>query len=101
MIVLASPFFNELDLLQIKLMELTGVVDRFVIVEANMTYTGIPKPLHFRENRERFAGFPIEHVVIRHDQHAKSPWDREWFTQKMILETVRRLDPEIALWCDM
>lgn len=101
MIVLASPFFNELDLLEIKLRELAGVVDLFVIVEADMTYTGIPKPLHFAQNRERFAGFPIQHVTINHDPHAKSPWDREWITQKTILETVRRLDPEIAIWCDM
>jgi hypothetical protein len=101
MIVLASPFFNELDLLEIKCRELAGVVDLFVIVEATTTYTNIPKPLHFAENRARFAEFPIHPVTIEHDPLAKSPWDREWVTQKTILETVRKINPEIALWCDM
>lgn len=101
MIICACPFFNELDLAEIKFRELAGVVDLFVVVEATTTFTGIPKPLHFRNNRTRFNEFPIEHVVIEHNPLAASPWDREWFTQKTILETVRRLNPEICIWCDM
>ncbi len=101
MIVCASPFFNELDLLEIKLRELAGVVDVFVVVEAPRTYTDIPKPLHFAENAARFAGFPVHHVVIENFPPTDNPWDREWFTQKTILETVRKLNPEIAIWCDM
>lgn len=101
MIVCASPLFNEIDLLEIKCRELAGVVDLFVIVEATTTYMGKPKPMHFANNRRRFAEFPIHHVVIEHDPAAPSPWDREWFTQKTILETVRSLNPEIAIWCDM
>ncbi len=101
MIVCASPFFNELDLLEIKLHELAGVVDLFVVVEARTTYTDIPKPLHFAENVARFARFPIHHVVIEQFPPTTNPWDREWFTQKTILDTVRKLNPEIAIWCDM
>ncbi len=101
MIVCASPFFNELDLLEIKLRELSGVVDLFVIVEATTTFTGIPKPLHFWDNRDRFAGFPIHHAAIQHDPHAKSPWDREYVTQRAILREVQAINPEIAIWCDM
>lgn len=101
MIALASPFFNELDLLEIKCRELAGVVDLFVVVEAPITYTAIPKPLFYAENKARFASFPIHHVVIDNFPPTNNPWDREWFTQKTILETMRGIDPKIAIWCDM
>ncbi|MES2287670.1 MAG: hypothetical protein V4547_18385 [Bacteroidota bacterium] len=47
-------FSIELDLLEIRLKELWSVVDKFVLVEADKTFTGKPKRLYFKENRERF-----------------------------------------------
>ena len=60
-------FFNELDLLEIRLNELAGAVDRFVLVEAPLTHNGDPKPLHYAKNKARFAAFNdrIIHVVVR------------------------------------
>ena len=59
-------FFNELDLLEIRLNVLDKVVDRFVLVESTRTFTGRPKHLYYEENKERFARFAdkIEHVVV-------------------------------------
>jgi len=59
-------FFNELDLLDIRLRELNGVVDKFVLVEATRTFQKKPKPLYFEENKERFKEFlpKIIHVVV-------------------------------------
>ncbi|XP_047944115.1 beta-1,4-mannosyl-glycoprotein 4-beta-N-acetylglucosaminyltransferase-like isoform X1 [Salvia hispanica] len=51
----AIIFSNELDLLEIRWKELYPYVTKFVILEANTTFTGIPKPLFFAENRGRFA----------------------------------------------
>lgn len=66
MIVDVFPFFNELDLLEIRLNELSDVVDKFVLSEATLTFTGDPKPLFYQENKERFKEFEnrIHHVVI-------------------------------------
>jgi len=50
-------FFNELDLLELRLQVLAAVVDRFIIVEADRTHTNRPKPFYFEENRARFAPF--------------------------------------------
>lgn len=50
-------FFNELDLLEIRLNILNEKVDYFVIVEANRTFTGIEKPLYYNENKKRFNDF--------------------------------------------
>ena len=43
----ATIFSFENDLLEIRLRELWNVVDQFVIVEADKTFTGQPKPLRF------------------------------------------------------
>lgn len=58
----AIIFSNELDLLEIRWKELDPYVTKFVILEANTTFTGIPKPLYFAENRKRF-GFAEDKVT--------------------------------------
>ena len=59
-------FFNEMDLLEIRLHELDPVVDYFVLVEATRTHQKQKKPLYFAENRERYQRFAakIIHVVL-------------------------------------
>jgi beta-1,4-mannosyl-glycoprotein beta-1,4-N-acetylglucosaminyltransferase len=55
-------FFNELDLLEIRLNILDPYVDYFVISEATITFSGKSKPLYYLENRTRFKKF--EHKII-------------------------------------
>lgn len=59
-------FFNEIDILNLRLHILSGVADRFVISEATETFSGLPKPLYYEENRALFAEFSdrIIHVVV-------------------------------------
>ena len=40
------PFFNEFEVLRLRMACLENVVDRFVVVEAHQTHAGDPKPLH-------------------------------------------------------
>ena len=42
-------FFNELELLDLRLKELYNHVDCFVLVEATLTHTGKPKELIFEK----------------------------------------------------
>lgn len=60
------PFFNELDLLEIRFHELFDVVDYFVLSEATVTHQNNPKPLYYQENKNRFSAFSskIIHNVI-------------------------------------
>ncbi|KAH9613125.1 hypothetical protein KSS87_013674 [Heliosperma pusillum] len=51
----AIIFSNELELLEIRWHELEPYVTKFVIMESNTTFTGIPKPLYFDSNRARFS----------------------------------------------
>jgi len=59
-------FFNELDLLEVRLYELYDHVDKFVIVESTETFKGRPKELHFEKNKGRFSQYldKIIHLVV-------------------------------------
>lgn len=87
MIVSAFSFFNELDLLDLRLHELDQVVDRFVLVEATLTHAGKPKPLYYEENKVRFSQFrdKICHIIVddmpvtkQQCSAAYDYWDRHW-----------------------
>ena len=69
-------FFNELDLLEIRLNTLDKVVDKFIIAEATVTHTNRPKPLYYAENKARFKKFKdkIIHVVIEDSPDVNVPW---------------------------
>ena len=60
-------FYNELDLLELRLRELENVVDFFVLVEATKTHRGKEKPLYFDENKERFKRWKskIIHIIVK------------------------------------
>ena len=64
----AFNFFNELELLEIRLNILNDSVDYFVIVESTLTHSGLEKELYFKNNRHLFKEFDhkIIHVVIDH-----------------------------------
>ena len=94
MLIDAFPFFNELDILELRLAELSSIVDRFVIVEANRTHKGTLKPLYYAENKARFAEWEkkIVHVICPlPDDGADLPAirRREMMQRNAILEGVR------------
>jgi beta-1,4-mannosyl-glycoprotein beta-1,4-N-acetylglucosaminyltransferase len=55
-------FFNEIELLDLRLNILDEVVDYFVITEANVTFSGKKKPLFYELNKEKFKKF--HHKII-------------------------------------
>ncbi|WP_310620430.1 glycosyltransferase family 17 protein [Flexibacterium corallicola] len=80
-------FFNELDVLELRLGELYDYVDQFVLVEATKTFTGKDKPLYFEGNRKRFAQFEdkITHVIVDDFPEGKNnPWSREYHQRRAI-----------------
>jgi hypothetical protein len=64
-IIDAFTFFNELALLEYRLTLLYDHVDGFIIVEADRTFAGGPKELHYAKNAARFSRWAdkITHVV--------------------------------------
>lgn len=89
-------FFNELDLLELRLNVLDNHVDYFVLVEATETFQGAPKPLYFAENKDRFSRFlgKIVHVVVDDMPHGAAPFDREYHQRDCILRGVQNCRPD-------
>lgn len=57
-------FFNELDILELRLKTLYKIVDRFVISESRYSHSGQKKNLIFKQNRSRFAPFLDKIIYI-------------------------------------
>lgn len=57
-------FFNELELLELRLEMLDSVVDKFVLIECVETFSGNPKPLYYEENKSLFKKY--HHKIIHH-----------------------------------
>ena len=70
-------FCDELDLLEARLIELDDAVYRHVLVESPQTHQGDPKPLHFAENRERFAPWADKIIHVAADLPEGTPKERE------------------------
>lgn len=98
MVIDGFTFFNELDLLEIRLNELDSVVDSFVLVEATKTHSNQPKPLYFEENKSRFEKFlpKIKHVVVDLPE-GDDPWEREKFQRQMVIDRGFNEFPALAI----
>lgn len=110
-------FFNELDILEIRLNILYPFVDYFVISEAETTFSGLSKPFYYLENKERFSRFEdkIIHNVVREansDQlsalgekyqtnvifHQTDAWQKDTIAERL-LEICS--DEDIIIWSDV
>ena len=72
-------FFNELELLEMRLNILGDVVDKFVLTESPYTVSGNEKPLYYEENKDRFAKW---HDKIVHNITEEIPNDFSHMMEK-------------------
>jgi len=96
-------FFNELDILKIRLNVMNSVVDRFVISEATETFSGLKKPLYYEENKELFAKFQdkIIHVVVE-DTPEGGTHERDTFQKNAVTRGLKECtDEDIILFSDL
>ena len=76
-------YFNENDLLEIRLKYLNDSVDYFVICESNYSFSGNPKPYNLELSWERFKSFHDKIIYIKIDQDPS----------KFLFRNVDRYDP--------
>jgi beta-1,4-mannosyl-glycoprotein beta-1,4-N-acetylglucosaminyltransferase len=101
MLVDGFTFFNELDVLAIRLEELYPVVDQFVIVEADMTFRGDPKPSFFSQYMEFFTKY-FDKITLRQvtnpgnviGRDGEIPWIREKAQRNGIGNAFKDLAPD-------
>jgi hypothetical protein len=99
------PFFNELDILEIRLQELWNSVDYFVISEANMSHSGKPKEFILLDNWERFKPYTdkIKHIKVEDMPDTPDSWMREKFQRHCLTRGLTDIQPEdiiITADCD-
>lgn len=97
-------FFNELDLLEIRLNELSKYVDYFILSEMEVTHSGKSKPLYFEQNKERFKKFlhKIVHVVVKGCPNSEDPWIREHYQRSYLMNALSNCsDRDIIIVSDV
>lgn len=100
-------FHNEFDLLEIRLREMAASVDRFVLVEADQTQRGSPKPYYFDENRDRFAPWADKIIDLQvrfpeelpaalgvYKNRRQKDWERENYQRNCIAQALENCKPE-------
>ncbi len=85
------PFFNEIDILNMRLHILDPYVDRFVIEEATTTFSGQPKELCFEKNKDKFKKFlhKIDYIVVDEDKEELESHERDYFQKNHLIEGIK------------
>lgn len=86
-------FFNELDLLELRLKELDPVVDYFVLIESNLTHSKKPKPYIYGSHATgRFDAYADKIIYVKIDgaylleNTGESHWDREALQRDSLIQ---------------
>jgi beta-1,4-mannosyl-glycoprotein beta-1,4-N-acetylglucosaminyltransferase len=61
----AVLFFNEIDILEIRMNLLDPYVDYFIVSECDTTFSGLPKKFIFEDNLEKFSKFRDKIIHVK------------------------------------
>ena len=88
-------FFNEFDLLELRLRELYDHVDYFVLVEGNKTFQNQEKPFYYDSMKYRYSQWrdKIIKVKLLDMPENTDPWGRERHQRDGIIRGLRTADP--------
>ncbi|WP_462256135.1 hypothetical protein [Megamonas funiformis] len=101
-------FFNELELLDLRLYLLNNVVDYFVIVEMNKTFRGKDKEYIFEKNKDKYEKYINKIVYIKIEDVPKyddtiyvkeenniiaRDWTLEFFQRNAIIKGLKKCKP--------
>ncbi len=89
-------FFNELEVLEIRLNTMAEHVDFVVLAESNRTHQNTPKELHYENNKARFAQFhdKIIHVIVDDMPDAANAKSREHHQRRAIGRGLTQARPD-------
>jgi hypothetical protein len=109
---------NELEMLQLQFLINYHIVDKFIIIEANKTFSGVDKPYYFSENRKLFENYEdkiiyqkIEHpdntedIELKNFISAYMPYKNNWIREKnqreRFLKTMTFNDNDLIFFSDV
>lgn len=92
MIIDCFPFFNELEVLDLRLNILNPYVDKFILVESSKTQSYIDKPYYFEENKHLYSKFLDKIVHVKMDKFPQeTAWALENFQRNYIFKGLTEL----------
>ncbi len=99
------PFFNELDILKLRMQILAPLVDYFVLEESTVTFSGEPKEMVFAKNREMFAEFAdkIRYVAVEDSpMEGVTTHERDKYQKNQLIRALSDAKPEdIIIFSDV
>lgn len=98
------PFFNELDILKLRLHILDPIVDKFIIEEATVTFSGEPKELCFEKNKAMFQEFlpKIEYIVVDDSPKEATTHERDKFQKNALAKGLKdAADEDVIILSDV
>ena len=100
------PFFNEIDILKLRLNILSPYVDKFIIEEATVTFSGEKKELCFDKNREKFKEFldKIVYIVVGDTPVSITTHERDYYQKNKLLDALKKEsagDEDIIIFGDV
>lgn len=93
MVIDLLPFFNEIDILKLHLGIMDPYVDKFVIEESTVTFSGKEKELSFDSNRDKFSKYLDKIVYIKVDDTPRNASTHQWdyFQKNRLIEGLQQL----------
>lgn len=94
-------FNHEIELLEIRLNILDDYVDKFIITEGDITFSGKSKESYFLNNQEKFSKWKdkIVHNQIKIPE-LEGPWDREIYSRNSVMNLNIFEDGDLILTSD-
>lgn len=102
-------FYNELEMLKFRLEYLYDIVDKFVLVECTLTFSGNAKQLYYQDNKHLFEKYndKIIHVIVTNlpdKTVAQDAWVREKMHRNSIdigLQQLQLNVKDLLIICDL
>lgn len=99
------PFFNELDILKLRMQIMAPYVDRFVLEESTVTFSGEPKEMIFAKHRDMFAAFADKIVYVAVDDsplEGVTTHERDKFQKNRLIRGMADAKPDdIVIFSDV
>jgi len=97
-------FFNELDILKMRMNIMSPYVDKFVVSESTVTFSGDSKPLYYAENKAAYKEFEdkIIHVVVDDTPMDTTPFLRDSHQKCAVARGILDANPDdIIIFSDV
>ena len=106
MVIDLIPFFNEVDILKLRLNILGPFVDKIIIEESTMTFSGEPKELCFEKHKELFKDYldKITYIVVEDTPKVAKTHERDYFQKNRLekgLDMVGATEDDVLIFGDV